>query len=52
MSNEAQTGWVIELGKTPTYWDGRGPGTFTTFSQDAVRFARKEDAERARVRVG
>lgn len=38
--------WVIELPGMPTYWDGRGADTFSYKHEQAVRFARKEDAER------
>ena len=48
-----QVGWVIERysGDTLHYWDGRGladyprPGGFSRKHEDAIRFARKEDAE-------
>ena len=47
---EAQTeyAWLIEAGSSPHYWDGRGIGTYTTDANDAVRFARFDDAERVR----
>lgn len=47
-------GWVIENGASdpsaPTYWcgvDGNFGVTFTTDAFQAIRFARKADAERA-----
>ena len=44
-----QFAWLIELprdtGRT-TWWDGRDVDTFTSDANDAVRFARREDAER------
>lgn len=47
---ERESAWLIELpngyGSFPTWWDGRGDDTFTHKSTDAVRFARREDAER------
>ena len=45
-----ETGWLIETGAR-TWWDGRQPGisaTFTSDASEAIRFARFEDAERAR----
>ena len=36
-------GWVIETGKAPFYWTGSG---FSALHTDAIRFARKLDAER------
>ena len=39
--------WLIEFpGSRPAWWDGRGPDTGVLDASDAVRFARKEDAER------
>ena len=40
------SGWVIE--RYGCYWDGRGRDTFVSsrFHLEAVRFARKQDAER------
>ena len=48
-----QTGWVIERysGDELFYWDGRGlgdyhkPRGFSSKNEEAIRFARKEDAE-------
>lgn len=40
--------WLIEAGDPPHYWDGRGPDTGTLNAFEAVRFARKEDAEKVR----
>lgn len=47
MTKESETGWLIESGAT-TWWDGRNAGDYATFTadpNDAVRFARFEDAE-------
>jgi hypothetical protein len=43
-------GWLIETART-SYWDGRGAGrhTFTSDANEAVLFAREQDAERVRV---
>ena len=39
--------WLIELNASiPTYWDGRGNETFHYNHNEAIRFARQEDAER------
>ena len=40
--------WVIEGGDTsrPHYWDGRALDSFTHDHLEAVRFARREDADR------
>lgn len=47
-----ETAWVIEgTGDgSPTYWDGKDADSpfFTTDHTEAIRFARKEDAERAK----
>ena len=43
--------WLIESNSpqgVPQYWDGRKPNSFTIDPDDAVRFARFEDAERVR----
>jgi hypothetical protein len=45
-----ETAWLIESG-AGEWWDGRTSGseaTFTRDANDAVRFARFEDAERVR----
>lgn len=50
MTDAREVGWVIETGRT-TYWDGRQAGRnahFTGDPDEAMRFARFEDAERAR----
>ena len=41
-----ETGWLIETANT-TYWDGHGlePMNFTENHANAVRFARRIDAE-------
>jgi hypothetical protein len=40
-------GWLIEFpGSAPAWWDGRGLDTGVLDANDAVRFARQEDAER------
>lgn len=40
--------WLIELGSLPPQWfTGRAAGGFTTDANDAIRFAREEDARRA-----
>lgn len=43
------SGWLIELPGSgqPSWWDGRGPSTFTKDPNDVFRMARREDAERA-----
>jgi len=48
-SPETIFAWLIERVDNGAYWDGRAVGLDATFSHahtDAVRFARKEDAER------
>ncbi len=40
-----ETGWVIECGTEPQYWTGRGPDTWSRKHEDAIRFARRDDAE-------
>lgn len=48
--NNREAGWLIETGRQ-TYWDGRQIGDAAVFVPDAnqaVRFARFEDAEIAR----
>lgn len=42
--------WVIECGAEPLYWDGRSTSAsaFVRKHDEAVRFARFEDAERVR----
>jgi len=51
MSDKRETGWLIENagGLAPAYWDGRGWNTFHYNPNEAVRFARKEDADRVKV---
>lgn len=46
MTNEL--GWVIESVKDGqvVYWDGHGTFSFSPDHMEAVRFARKQDAER------
>jgi len=48
-----ESGWVIERGDSspgsPTYWSG--PDAWSQDHMDAVRFARKQDAERVACRV-
>ena len=41
----AEFAWLIE-GNGPRYWDGRNLETMVMDHNDAVRFARKQDAER------
>ena len=42
-----ESGWLIEFtGGAPSWWDGRGPDTGMFDANEAVRFARREDAER------
>lgn len=41
-------GWVIEAGNEPRYWTGRGAHDFSEWHEDAIRFARREDAEKAK----
>ena len=42
-----ETSWLIEVpGPWPKWWDGRSASTFTTKPHDALRLARREDAER------
>ena len=41
----SETAWLIEYGNG-SYWDGRGEETGMRDVNDAVRFARREDAER------
>lgn len=46
-----ETGWLIESASpqgVPQYWDGRRDNSFTIDANEAVRFARFEDAERVR----
>ena len=43
-----ETGWVIETARTE-YWEGRQPDAFSPSHEQAMRFARFEDAERARI---
>lgn len=39
--------WLIEFpGSGPAWWDGRGSDTGVLDANDAVRFARQEDAQR------
>lgn len=45
---DGDVAWVIEMGSGPAYWDGRGENTFSYRHDEAVRFARFEDAERVR----
>ncbi len=42
---EVETAWLIEI-PGPAWWDGRGQRTFTTDPGEALRLARREDAER------
>lgn len=43
-----QFAWLIELGSMPPQWfTGRFSQDFTTDANDAIRFAREEDARRA-----
>ena len=44
-----ETAWLIEIPGPglPRWWDGRGPGTFTTAPNDVFRMSRRADAERA-----
>ncbi len=44
---DRQVAWVIETG-AGTYWAGREHDDFTEDHNDAVRFARRDDAERVR----
>lgn len=48
MAIEIEFGWLIEFREAnrPTWWDGRGPNTSTNDANDAIRFSRKQDAER------
>lgn len=41
-------GWVIELSNTDgiAYWDGRGGNSWSIDHMDAVRFSRRQDAEK------
>ena len=44
-------GWLIESASPQNvsqYWDGRANNSFTIDANEAVRFARFEDAERVR----
>lgn len=47
-------GWVIERGDSevcaPTYW--AGPDRWSQDHMDAIRFCRKQDAERVACRLG
>jgi hypothetical protein len=43
-----ETGWVLEASHEPLYWTGRGPHGFSRKPEDAIRFARREDAEIAK----
>lgn len=48
-----ETGWLIERdgsASPPVYWDGAGLGGWTLDCYQAVRFARRIDAERASAR--
>lgn len=45
--SERQVAWVIEAG-AGTYWAGRSHDDFQPDHNDAVRFARRDDAERVR----
>jgi hypothetical protein len=42
-----ETGWLIESSAV-TYWNGKSADSMTPDYNDAVRFARFEDAERVR----
>lgn len=42
----SSTVYLIELRGSLTWWDGRGPDTFHYDPNQAVRFARRVDAER------
>lgn len=43
-----QFGWLVELGcSPPKWWAGQNPYYFTTDANEAMRFSRREDAERA-----
>lgn len=47
---QRETAWLIENGRQE-WWDGRVAGVYAVFTKDhseAMRFARFEDAERAR----
>lgn len=54
MSDVASFAWCIERGdsspSTPTYWSG--PDYWSQDHMDAVRFLRKQDAERVACRLG
>jgi hypothetical protein len=50
-AGKEETGWLIESASpqgVPQYWDGHRNNSFTIDHNDAVRFARYEDAERVR----
>ena len=48
MAKDTEYGWLIEAGSSPHYWDGRKPGSYTVDANEAIRFARFEDAEKVR----
>lgn len=43
--------WLIEAGDPPHYWDGRTPSGYTNDPNEAIRFARFEDAEKVRLHL-
>lgn len=57
MKNEAEcvhcVAWVIEIGDAPLYWNGKPSvaDCWTPNNLDAIRFARKYDAETVRLKL-
>jgi hypothetical protein len=50
ISMQTEIGWLIERaspGGRPEWWQGRSQGWWTHDANDAMRFARSHDAERA-----
>lgn len=46
LEDQAMDGfWVIECGAGPDYWTGHHPDSWSGKIEDAVRFARWDDAE-------
>jgi hypothetical protein len=44
----SDTAWLVELGSDPPQWfEGRSEDNFVTDANEAMRFARREDAQRA-----